>query len=70
VRGSETIVKNGVETLEPNVHYNWQGELQAHEIDVLFAQGRFLLRDEPLPTDTFAVSYSYYSPADVAARGA
>jgi len=60
VRGSETIVKNGVETLEPNVHYNWQGELQAHEIDVLFAQGRFLLRDEPLPTDTFAVSYSYY----------
>ncbi|OQA88407.1 MAG: hypothetical protein BWY28_01534 [bacterium ADurb.Bin236] len=60
VRGSETIVKNGVETLEPNVHYNWQGELQAHEIDILFAQGRFLLRDEPLPTDTFAVSYSYY----------
>jgi hypothetical protein len=60
VRGSETIVKNGVDILEPNVHYNWQGELKTHEIDVLFAQGRFLLRDEPLPTDTFSISYSYY----------
>jgi len=58
--GSETIVKNGMEILKPNVDYNLRSELRDYEIDALFAQGKFLLKDAPAPTDTFKISYSYY----------
>ncbi len=60
--GTETIIKNNNDTLQPNIDYNWlaQPGIGAHDIEKFYAQGRFLLRTPPAPTDTFTVSYSYY----------
>ncbi len=60
--GTETIIKNNNETLQPNIDYNWlaQPGIGSHDIERFYAQGRFLLRTPPDPADTFTVSYSYY----------